>query len=56
MDEVRQEPDGTWTVHFEWCGVDPVTGIPTKDLADRIWKFGWDMERAGSDHYASSEY
>ncbi len=56
MDEIRQESDGTWTVAIDIGKVKPITGIPTRELAERICDEMWNMEKAGADNYAASEW
>lgn len=54
-DEIRQDADGNWTVDFSWAHIKPISGIPTKALAEQIESAMWDAYRAGSDSYAASE-
>lgn len=54
-EDIREEPDGTFTVWIDMGAVQPIKGIPTKALAEKIARALWDMERAGADNYAMGE-
>ena len=45
--EVRQASDGTWSVVIDYGAVEPIHGIPSKEIAEHIRNQMWLMEQAG---------
>ncbi len=56
--KIREEADGTFTImpndYFDLS--EPIKGLPSRDLAQRIIEALRDAERAGAQHYAENEY
>ncbi|KKL09371.1 hypothetical protein LCGC14_2566530 [marine sediment metagenome] len=56
--EIRKETDGTFTIMPDdfFDLEEPIKGIPTQVLAERIIEVLWDAERAGSRHFSEGEF
>ncbi len=55
--EIREDPDGTVTIMPDdfFDLVEPITGLPSRKLAQRIIRALWDAESAGARHYGECE-
>ncbi len=55
--EIREEPDGTVTImpddFFDLA--QPIKGLPSRELAQRVIRALWDAETAGARHYGECE-
>ena len=55
--KIREEPDGTVTIMPDdfFDLVEPIKGLPSRALAQRVIEALWDAQRAGTRHYAECE-
>jgi len=54
--QIQQQTNGTWTLTLEVGLVQPIIGIPNKELAEHIREQMWRMYKAGEDNYAESTH
>jgi hypothetical protein len=47
-EDIYAAPDGTFSVYIDIGEVEPIHGVPTREMAEAIVKAMWAMEKSGA--------